>query len=78
MTCLGAWPVWTLGAPLAGFIKGSTIHCYTQNMKALGHVVSEKKIFSCILHYGGSSLTNEKDHHYFLNRFVCVGEFFDG
>ena len=20
----------------------------------------------------------EKDHHYFLNRFVCVGEFFDG
>ena len=28
--------------------------------------------------YGRSSLTNEKDHHYFLNRFVCVGEFFDG
>ena len=28
--------------------------------------------------HGGSSLTNEKDHHYFLNRFVCVGEFFDG
>ena len=27
---------------------------------------------------GCSSLTNEKDHHYFLNRFVCVGEFFDG
>ena len=28
---------------------------------------------------GRSSLTNyEKDHHYFLNRFVCVGEFFDG
>ena len=24
------------------------------------------------------SLLNEKDHHYFLNRFVCVGEFFDG
>ena len=23
---------------------------------------------------GRSSLTNEKDHHYFLNRFVCVGE----
>ena len=28
--------------------------------------------------FGRSSLTNEKDHHYFLNRFVCVGEFFDG
>ena len=41
----GAWPVWTPGAPLAGFIKRNTIHCSTQNMKALGHVVSEKKIF---------------------------------
>ena len=41
----GAWPVWTPGAPLAGFIKRNTIHCYKQNMKALGLVVSEKKIF---------------------------------
>ena len=24
-----------------------------------------------------SSLTIEKDHHYFLKRFVCVVEFFD-
>ena len=29
-----AWPVWTPGARLAGFIKRTTIHCYTQNMKA--------------------------------------------
>ena len=43
----GAWPVWTSGAQLAGFIKRSTIHCSTQNMKALGHVVLEKKIFLC-------------------------------
>ena len=35
----GAWPVWTPEAPLATFIKES-IH-----MKALGHMVSEKKIF---------------------------------
>ena len=41
----GAWNVWTPGAPLAGFIKRSTIHCSIQNMKALGHVVSEKKNF---------------------------------
>ena len=34
-----------LGARLAGFIKRNTIHCYKQNMKALGLVVSEKKIF---------------------------------
>ena len=41
----GAGPVWTQGAWLAGYIKRTTIHCYKQNMKALGLVVSEKKIF---------------------------------
>ena len=25
-----AWPIWTPGAWLAGFIKGITKHCYTQ------------------------------------------------
>ena len=43
----GAGPIWTPGARLAGFMKRTTIHCYTQNMKALGFVVSEKKIFLC-------------------------------
>ena len=43
----GAGPVWTPGTQLAGFIKGTTIHCYTQSMKALGLVVSEKKIILC-------------------------------
>ena len=53
----GAGPVWTPGARLVGFIKRTTIRCYTQNMKALGHVVAEKKIFLCFpivilrLHY---------------------------
>ena len=41
----GVGPVCTPGVRLAGFIKRTTIHCYTQNMKALGLVVSEKKIF---------------------------------
>ena len=41
----GAGPVWTPAARLAGFIKRTTIHRYTQEMKALGLVVSEKKIF---------------------------------
>ena len=41
----GAGLVWTPGAWLAGFIKKTTIHCYTQNMEVLGLVVSEKKIF---------------------------------
>ena len=45
MTPPGAGPVWTPGARFAGFIKRTTIHSYTQNMKALGLVVSEKKIF---------------------------------
>ena len=45
----GAWPLWTPGACLAGFIKRTTIHCYTQNMKALGLIVSEK-IFLCFSH----------------------------
>ena len=28
--------------------------------------------------YVVSSPCNEKDHYYFLSRFVCAGEFFDG
>ena len=43
----GAGPVWTPGARLAGFIKRTTTYCYIQKLKALGHVVSEKKIFLC-------------------------------
>ena len=41
----GMGPAWTPEAQLAGFIKRTTLHCYKQNMKALGLVVSEKKIF---------------------------------
>ena len=41
----GAWPIWTPGSRLAGIIKGLTKHCFTQNIKALGLMVSEKKIF---------------------------------
>ena len=46
----GAWPIcapgaWLACAPagawLAEFIKGTTRHCYTQNIKDLGYVVSE-------------------------------------
>ena len=42
-----AGPVWNPGAQLAGLIKRTTISCYTQNMKALGLVVLDKKIFIC-------------------------------
>ena len=46
----GVWPVWTPGARLAAFIKERIIHWFTQDMKALGSMVSEKKIFLCFSH----------------------------
>ena len=42
-----------MGAPgtwLAGFVKRTTIHCYTHHMKALDIVVLDKKIFFCFSH----------------------------
>ena len=42
------WPVWILEAKLTGFTKESTIYCYSQNIKALGRVVSEKIFFVCL------------------------------
>ena len=40
-----AWPIWAPGTRLAGFMKGVTKNCFTQNIKALSLMVSEKKIF---------------------------------
>ena len=40
-----AWPIWIKGSRFVGIIKGLTKHCFTQNIKALGLMVSEKKIF---------------------------------
>ena len=37
----GAGPFLTPGYWLAGFIKRTTTHCYTQNMKALGLFISQ-------------------------------------
>ena len=41
----GTWPIYTPGVLLARFTKGITTHCYTQNIKSLGLMVSEKNIF---------------------------------
>ena len=71
-------PFLTPGAWLAGFIKRTTICCYLQNMKALGLVVSEKKIFLCFSHdapRGGACMDPrgmvgriyEEDHYTMLN-----------
>ena len=38
----GARQIWTPGSRLAGIIKGLNKHCFTQNIKALGLMVSEK------------------------------------
>ena len=54
----GAWHVWTPGARLAGFIKSAFIHCYIQNMNALG-LVSEKKIFFLCFSHCKSIVAND-------------------
>ena len=41
----GAWPIWAVGTRLAGFMKGITKHCYKQNIKTLGLMVSEKIVY---------------------------------
>ena len=51
-----AGPFLTTGAWLAGFKKRITIHCNTQNMKALGFVISEMKIFFPSRPRGGACL----------------------
>ena len=71
------WPraghEWTPGPRLAGFIKRTTIHCYTQNMKALGLVVSEK--FS-LLHtkYESSGPCCFGDVFFYVFPIVCLWE----
>ena len=47
----GVWPIWTPGSQLAGIIKRLAKHCFTQNIKALGLMVSEKKIFLHFSYY---------------------------
>ena len=49
--CPGVWPVWTLGAQVAGFKKRIIEHCYSQNIKAPGLMVSENKIFVCFSYF---------------------------
>ena len=46
-------------APGAGIIKGLTKHCFTQNIKALGLMVLEKKIFYGFFAYYKSMEAND-------------------
>ena len=47
------------GAWLEGFIKTLTKHCYTQNIKAVCPMVSEKEIVSC---FSYCKSTGANDH----------------
>ena len=59
----GAWPVRTPGARLAGFIKRTTIHCYTQNMTALGLVVRRRRFLYVLpMTPSGQSLYGPQGH----------------
>ena len=65
MTPPGVGPVWTPGARLARFIKRTTIHCYTQNRKALELVASGKKIFVCFSHCKSMGANDPQDGAFF-------------
>ena len=52
--------------------------CVMKVSNSMQNFIKNNGSITDLYNNGGSSLTNEKDHHYFLNRFVCVGEFFDG
>ena len=55
----GAWPICTPRSRLAGIIKGLTKHCFIQNIKALGRMGSEKKIFFYVFSYYKSIEAND-------------------
>ena len=54
----------TPGAWLAGFIKRTNTHCYIQNMKALGLMFLEKKIFFFPMTPMGRGLYGPQGHRW--------------
>ena len=48
--------------------KENHLHCFTQNMEALGHVVSEKKIFLCFSHCKSMGANEAQDGTIFEHR----------
>ena len=57
----GAWPIWTPGSRLARIIKELTKHCFTQNTKDLGLMVSEKKIFYVVSYCKSMEANDPRD-----------------
>ena len=58
----GAWPILTPVSQLAGIIKGLIKYCFTQNIKALGLMVSEKKIFYVFSHSKSMEANDPPEH----------------
>ena len=58
----GAWPIWAPGTRLAGFMKGVIKHCFTQNIKALSLMASEKKIFYVFSYYKSMEANDPPGH----------------
>ena len=65
----GKEPVWTRGTHVAGFVETITIHCYTQNMKALGLRDLEQTTFLCFPHGKFMGANNPRNGAIFDPRF---------
>ena len=74
----GVWSIWTPGSRLAGIIKGFTKHCFTQNIKALGLMVSEKKMFFYVLSYYKSMEANDPRGVDNLDPRGMIGRIYEG
>ena len=74
----GAWPMLTPGSRLAGIIKGLTKHCFTQNMKTLTLMVSEKKTFLTFFTYNKSMKANDPRGVAKLDPRGMIGRIYEG
>ena len=73
----GVWPIWTPGSRLAGITKGLTKHCFTQNIKALGLMVSEEDFFTFFSYYK-SMETNDPRGVANLDPRGMIGRIYEG
>ena len=70
---------WTPGSRLAGIIKGLTKHCFKQNIKALGLMVSEKKgLFFYVFSYYKSMEANDPRGVANLDPRGMIGRIYEG
>ena len=74
----GASPIWTPGSRLAGIIKGLTKHCFTQNINALGLMISEKNIFFYVFPYYKSMEANDPHGVANLDPRGIIGRIYEG